>query len=339
MRMTQRIRNDEGGAVLVIVALGLVVILGMLALTLDLGRAVTVKRDMVNAADAAALAGAQQCAMGAGTGAAEAAALETAMLNGAESTVLFDADAECDDPVALGPKTVAVKYSKDMDYYVAPILGFDGVTITAEATAIWGPAGRTRPVPFVAEQGAFQGPCNIPNVPEGTLCPLWFDNNDFEASTFGTLNLKMWDVDENANCANKELNANTHYASVGGYDGQIPLHSLNYPDPTWVCAGTGNAQKIFDALWAQAGEILAFPVTAGCVRQGGHCEVFNVVGFARLKFNGVFKRQDAPPECGVRPTNASTHCMLTEWVGGGFGNDSGVIGGLDFGLRAIRLVK
>ena len=58
MRVRQRLR-EERGAVAVIVGLALVVLLGMAALTVDLGRAVAVKRDMVNGADAAALGAAQ----------------------------------------------------------------------------------------------------------------------------------------------------------------------------------------------------------------------------------------------------------------------------------------
>jgi len=340
MRVTPRLRRDEGGAVLVIVALSLVVLLGMLALVVDLGRAVAIRRAMVNASDSAALAAAQKCAQGLGSGQAQAAATVTAKMNdGSAILVSFDPGPECDSLQALGLKLVTVRYTTTVDYFVAPILGIDSQAVTTQATAQWGPVASARPVPFVAQQGAFQGPCEIPNVAPGVKCPLWFDNDDFGSSTFGTLNLNMWDVPLGTNCSNKEEGANTHYADVGGYDGQVPLHPVNYPAPTWVCAGTGDAQGIFLVLNEhQIGKILAFPVTDGCTRQGGHCDLFNVVGFARLQFDGVFKKNEAPPECGTPPSNASSHCMLTTWVGGGFG-DGGVIGGLDYGLRTIRLVK
>ena len=340
MRVTRRLAREEDAAVAVIVAIALVVIFGMLALTLDLGRAVAVKRDLVNAADAAALAGAQQCALGNGIAAAEAAARQTATLNGAGPTVRFDADPECADPETPGAKTVRVTYSKVVDYYIAPVLGFDSITVEASATAIWGPAGSARPVPFVAEEGIFQGPCDIPRVARGTLCPLWFDNDDFEGSTFGVLNLNMWDVDPGANCASKDIGDNQHYAYVGGYP-YDDLSPLNYTDPTWVCAGDGNYQPVFlDAgLANNVDGILSFPVTDGCIRQGGKCDKFNVVGFARLQLVGVWKTNEAPAECGEPPSNSSSHCILTRWVGGGFGQESSVIGGVDFGLREIRLVE
>src|SRR6187549_3514500 len=66
MRMLalRRIHRDESGAVMMIVAISMIVLLGMLVLTVDVGRGIAVKREMVAGADAAALAAAQQCAMG-----------------------------------------------------------------------------------------------------------------------------------------------------------------------------------------------------------------------------------------------------------------------------------
>jgi Flp pilus assembly protein TadG len=51
-----RLRDDEQGAVLAVVAITLLVLIGMLVLTFDWGRGVFLKRNMVNAADAGARA-------------------------------------------------------------------------------------------------------------------------------------------------------------------------------------------------------------------------------------------------------------------------------------------
>ena len=66
MRVTgpRRLHREESGAVLMIVAIAMLVLVGMLVLTVDLGRMVAVKREMVAGADAAVLAAAQQCALG-----------------------------------------------------------------------------------------------------------------------------------------------------------------------------------------------------------------------------------------------------------------------------------
>src|SRR3972149_1344243 len=85
MRMSRaafaRVRSEERGAVLMIVALCLLILLGMLVLTVDLGRGVAYKRQLVTGADAAALAAAQQCALGNGTSVARAAGMDVLAQN------------------------------------------------------------------------------------------------------------------------------------------------------------------------------------------------------------------------------------------------------------------
>ena len=195
-------------------------------------------------------------------------------------------------------------------------------------------------MPFVAAEGTFSSTCPIgPELPHGTSCALWFDNDDFEGSTFGTLNLNAWNVSENENCADKEMGANEHYAAIGGYDGP-ELPPLNEDGPTWVCAATGNAQPMFFSLAEAIGKIIALPVTQlPCVRQGSHCEVFNVVSYARMKLTGVYKQNEAPEACGPPPANASSHCITVEWEGYGRGTDDPNPSGTDLGFYDIRLVR
>ena len=69
-----RLRHDEEGAVLAMVGLSLLALLGMLVLTFDLGRGVAIKRNMVSAADAGALAAARECGLAHGEGSAKLAA-------------------------------------------------------------------------------------------------------------------------------------------------------------------------------------------------------------------------------------------------------------------------
>jgi Flp pilus assembly protein TadG len=338
MRMT-RLRDEESGAVLMFVAVSLIVLLGMTALTVDLGRAVAIKRDMVNAADAAALAAAQACATTRDAGAAHTAAVQLSKVNGADPAIAFSAPQCTVTNGPAGARTVTVTSKTFVDYLIAPILGFDGTDVVATATAVWVPTGATNPVPFVAAEGTFASTCPIgPALEHGTSCALWFDNDDFEGSTFGTLNLNAWNVSESENCADKEMGANEHYAAIGGYDGP-ELPPLNEDGATWVCSATGNAQPMFFALTEAIGKIIALPVTDGCVRQGSHCEVFNVVSFARMKLTGVYKQNEAPEACGSPPANASSHCITVEWEGYGRGTDDPNPSGADLGFYDIRLVR
>ena len=337
MRMT-RLRDDESGAVLVFVAVCLVVLLGMTALTVDLGRAVAIKRDMVNAADAAALAGADVCARTGNAGTAKAAALDLSEVNGADGPFSFSAPL-CNAHTSSAPRTVSVVSRTFVDYLIAPILGFEGTDVVARATAVWIPTGARNPVPFVADVTHTRSDCALddPELPIGAPCYFWFDNDDFSGSTFGTLNLDAWGVSEGENCADKELGANSHYAEIGGYDGpQLP--PLNYPDPTWVCAATGNAQPMYTSLAAAVGKIIALPVTDGCITQGSHCEVFNVIDFTRVELTGVFRANEAPAECGPPPANGSATCITTTWQGRGRGTTDPIPGGSG-AFFDIRLVS
>ena len=61
----QRLRKDERGAVAIIVALLMVVLIGFAALAVDISAMWAEKRQLQNGADAGALAIAQECAKGA----------------------------------------------------------------------------------------------------------------------------------------------------------------------------------------------------------------------------------------------------------------------------------
>ncbi len=194
-----RMHGEERGAVAVLVALSLVVLLGMLALVIDFGRAVGVRREMVNAADAAALAAAQQCAMGNGSAAAVAEANETAGLNvPSASLVAIDIDPACDGGATqAGPKTVTVTYSEEVDYFVAPILGFDGATVTTTATAIWTVPGIV-PITINAVPLA-----NCPEPPRGEEpeeCVVDYPKGELENPRWGILDLSYWNRPDVSSC-------------------------------------------------------------------------------------------------------------------------------------------
>jgi Flp pilus assembly protein TadG len=344
--MTRRLRSDEGGAVLVLVALGLVVILGMLALTLDLGRAVAVKRDMVNAADAAALAGAQQCALGRGAAAAQAAATQTAGLNGAENTVLFDAGEECDDLQDGTPKLVSVTYGKVMDYYVAPILGFDSVTINASATALWGAATRSAPIPLRVDINALLD-CGVnPTTDDQVTCYLPFANNDPEGASndwgwlyFGGDDGSGWDTTD---CSSQANGANDPISFLEG----DPFFNaeLNDPPPTYVCSYSGNAQSVVNSLIGREGDMLTFPivdpVTYPVLGSGANL-AWPVITFAKLRLIAVYDQPDAATYCpGLEDAPGQDEfCLQLRWEGpqpGGSGPGEDIP---YFGVPAVQLVR
>ncbi|MEX1047517.1 MAG: pilus assembly protein TadG-related protein [Actinomycetota bacterium] len=302
MRMMLKRADDERGATIVIVALLLVVIFGMVVLVVDVGGLVTLRAEMIRASDSGALAAAQSCGTGesgnAPTNADEFAISNEPSIADLPNPVVYEYGPE---GCSIGGGTVTVEYQAPIEFVFAPILGFDGSRpVSAEATAVWKPAGRANPVPFVANSEAFgTTSCEIDlndleNVPEGTSCNLLFDNDLFQGSVFGSLNLNKWGVDANLDCSNKDLDDNRHYASVGGYDGPLETLELNFPNPTYVCAGDGLSDSLYQDLENQIGNKLTFPITQPpFIMQANKIDKFNVVGFAVLQLDAVLDAHEA----------------------------------------------
>jgi Flp pilus assembly protein TadG len=369
MRMRQRF-HDERGAVAVIVGLAMVVLLGMLALTVDLGRAVGIRRDMVNAADAASLAAAQECAAGNGPGAATSAANQTAGLNDTAATpVTISIDPECASGNLESPglKKVTVTYSRVVDYFVAPVLGFDDVTIETTAAAVWGPAqGYTSPVPIRVAMGAVTA-CMAAG--SGDACRFSFDNTDENseaASQWGLLNFpEGWpptgevgptDCSSSGGGFNDVIDYISPSGSPPAFDALIPED----PGYVYVCASPGEGgANLIKALQDRAQSedpYLVFPVMDPTPPHEpdltpGH-ESYPVVGFIKLRIVWAWWAQEADANCDFSspPTgggggnggggggNQSHFCVETAFDGGDVGGFLPGTG-LSFGLNAVRLVE
>lgn len=131
--------TKETGQAMVIVAVSFVVLMGVTAFSVDLGMAASTKAKLQAAADAAALAGAQDLPS---YTVAMDKAKEYAVKNGA---VITDVTAVA--PYAGNRKWIQVVITQDFDYIFAKVLGFDSKTIRVSAVAerriLWG--GETLP--------------------------------------------------------------------------------------------------------------------------------------------------------------------------------------------------
>ena len=180
--------SDESGAVIVMVALSMVMLFGFLAIVVDFGRVYTERRELQNGADAAALAVARDCASG-------------GCLDGYDPYIIAEtyADANASDDLAwvddvtidFGAQTVKVHTATEdpggdhhFDMVFAQLIGYDGLTVDAEATVAWGaPDGlATLPITFsLCEWNNFTAPffpwdewspSSLPG--EGSLVTLFF---------------------------------------------------------------------------------------------------------------------------------------------------------------------
>ncbi len=296
-RLRARIKpSGEEGVSLVIVAIAIFALLAMVVLVVDVGALLVSRRALVRGADAAALAAAQSCARVSGDAEAQADRYASANANvlsnsGADGGII--AEQNCGD----GAGYVTVRYATEQPLFFAGLFGRNSGDVAAEATAVFGGSRGGRPVPFVLVSGSFSSAnCEVPegpgqDIPVGQECAFWFDNGGggaagFGNGLFGSLNLNMWDVPLSQSCGSKDLPDNRVYAADGGYPDDL---FVNYPDPTWVCSGDGLSSNIYDALAANVGEVITFPLTDDQVPTD---EKFNVVGFASMTLLEVVRAKD-----------------------------------------------
>ena len=126
--------DDERGATAVMLSLLMIPMLGFAALAVDVGALYAERARLQVAADAAAIAVAQDCSRGnCGDMLATAQALITA--NDGAGTAAY--------PVLSGdPLSVTVTGSTPQEHWFAPVLGHDSTAVSASATVGWGSPSR-----------------------------------------------------------------------------------------------------------------------------------------------------------------------------------------------------
>ncbi|SFP32099.1 Putative Flp pilus-assembly TadE/G-like [Geodermatophilus dictyosporus] len=141
MRWLTRRLGAERGASAVLLTLLMVPVLGLAAIAVDVGAVYAERARLQVAADAAALAVAQDCARGA-CGDVQATADTMVAANAGT--------ADADRPVlATRPTRVTVTGRQPTEHWFAPVLGIDATAVSASATVAWGaPGGGTAVLPL-----------------------------------------------------------------------------------------------------------------------------------------------------------------------------------------------
>jgi Flp pilus assembly protein TadG len=329
MRTFFRSRIDpegERGATIVIVALALIAMFGMVVLVVDVGGLLWKRRELVNGSDAAALSAAATCSLPSTVDnrTAETAADQQAQQNvtGLDPTTATNATV----PAGLCHSTtsgwVKVQYSQNQHLFFAPVLGFPNQNgVTTKAYAIWGPPGSANPVPIVVYTSAFQGSCDISaNLPPGTECFMWYDNDRFTNSAFGFLNLNLedpqkgWDVAPDAQCPNVGASTRSDWINQAGSVADLPVHyTTTNPLPTYVCRVGGLSTSDWDALRGRVGDVVTFPMddctqnvdqsgnTVGCF---GNADKYDIIGFIDFQLEAVLDSANGPNGWGGTPTTS-----------------------------------
>jgi len=184
--------KDESGQALVIVAASIVLLFGVTAFSVDLGMAYNAKAELQAAADAAALAGAQDLPNA-------ALAIETAKSYAGFNEVQVS-NVQAVSPYAGDSKLIEVTCSMDFQYLFARVIGFDSKTITARAVAIKEASWAGDALPFV----------NLDDTvaTAGQSLVLW------EKTTAAGDDEKLWPRDADVDAEYKIYNNDGVYSSV-----------------------------------------------------------------------------------------------------------------------------
>jgi len=122
-----RLWKEESGQAIVMFAIGFVVLLGFTALAVDVGSVASEKSNLQNAADAAALAGAQE--LPTNPEQAKLVASQYALANGKVGDQVVSTEISGDDLI------ITVTIEREVDGYFSQVLGINSNDVAAKASA------------------------------------------------------------------------------------------------------------------------------------------------------------------------------------------------------------
>jgi hypothetical protein len=332
------VRDEERGAVLAIVGISLLALLGMLVLTFDLGRGVGLKRNMVAAADAGALAAARECGLANGQPSAKAAADALVADNNGVATVTgfqIDPDpAVCSgagNPDPDGRNTVTVTVTVPQDYFFAQIFGFNSGEVVASATAEW-TLELSGPAPLKVESLKVD---ECLSGGTGSSCYVGYDD---VGSQYGWLNFpEGWPAEGQPNppasCPSTggANDLNNYIGQMGGTGTSGGFQPTLWNVPVWVCAKPGANASSQQAIqdWVdtfgnptppEPRPVVSFPVVApasgpcpaeGCwPTYGNPAASYPVIRFQGFYIENLYRG----PE--MKKAGLTDECFGEEKVGG-----------------------
>lgn len=283
-RLTRHVGRNlehEGGAVAVVLAILAVVLLGMVALAVDVGALYQERRELQNGADAGALAIAEDCVR----------ALIDCTANGIKEKTLADGTAQdyADDNAqdqasyvenldldpASGTVTVDL-LSEDsggnraLYHWFAPLLGFESSEVRASATAAWGPPAGLRIFPLSFCIGKYDE--HIDNDTDYGPPPynIYYDNQEGDE-----VDCELADESENSN-----YSGGFGWIDITKYD--VDDCHLTVSEDEWYQGKTGIAAKqskhdgwsdCWDFLEAKADAVAESPENDPCSEPEGDEDV------------------------------------------------------------------
>ena len=267
--MMRRLRSEERGQAVLVTALFLTVVIGAVAITLDIGEWYREQRQAQATADSAALAGAQDLPFSGQSAIADAQ--DYANKNGGGVAA---ADVTLSDSWYPND-TIEIKAKRTSPSFFAKLFGVNSVNVQAKAAAraeVPEQVAGAAPIVVNKLHPLLSGP-GCPCFHVETTLPL---SKDGAPGAFGLVNL-----DPNASNGNP----NIALWIKDGFDGYLGLGPYD-SDP----GAAFNGNDIKDALDARLGTELLFPVY-DTLTQGGQNAEYDVIGWVAFHLDGYDKNK------------------------------------------------
>lgn len=306
--LTHRLRRDEQGAFVVLMAAFIVVILGMAALVVDVGSLLDEKRQLQNGADAGALAVAQSCALGACDDALAARLADDNSQDGRSAAAVTYPAAK---RVTVQTTTISGGTSILPYSFAQTLTGVKGQSVTAKATAAWSTLGRATALRVAVSQ------CDVLRLEQagfGVQTTVEFHST---SSGCGT-------------SSGADTSGAFGFLDDDGLDDTCELTVSVTQTPSARTGATGPGPCLSSRVNT---DVLL--VVFDRIDSTGTNASYRVSGFARFRLTGYRfgSQRTEPPPC-----SGPTNCIQGSFQR--FVTPSEVIdGGVDFGTYSIRLVS
>ena len=267
--------NEDDGAVAVIVAVTLVVMLGMGALVMDVGNLYWERRQLQAGADAGALAAAHDLAEGGTESVAKSSARSFADQNNTRGAYVdVDGEGFDFDPVAqevtVTAETGDYEDRAPLESWLARVIGVDSYATVASATAAYGPLGSAATLPITfsyCEWESLVGDVNDPNLPTEAKTLNFFvpggEDCKGPAGHYAPAGWGWLATNDEGTCT-----ADVSQGEVPGQQGQgVPSF------------GDGCTESYFESL---VGETVLMPIFENVTGQGNNV-VYTILGFAAVE--------------------------------------------------------
>lgn len=325
--------RDECGSVALIVATSLVVVFGAAALSIDAGGAWTLRRALVGATDATALAAAHKLATSGPAVCAEATAVGTASAVGGDAEAVFQANQPGGSLESFGVQPfggtclnaagrVVVRASRSGPAFFARVFGLKDVRVRSTSVAQWGglhaitglrPIGVCVTNPHIAEWQALRGTpaydalAGTPEHPAyagaGVVHRVYFEKTSPDACSskdiagnWGWIDFTDTNTPNGADALGDQL--------LNGYDGTVTVDDCNnlVPGDQDCAVETGavaSTKSALDELLCPAGTTTdrcrSFPIVVYDSATGsGSTAAYNQVWFLGVVLRGYAKITGSP---------------------------------------------